>query len=240
MDKMNRKGTLYLIPSILGESPADHSIPALNGRVITSIKFFIVEEIRTARRFIKKVCPDLDLGPLTFLVFNEHNDKADINSYVAPLMDGNDVGLLSEAGTPCVADPGAEIVALAQEKDIRVVPLTGPSSLILSLMASGFNGQNFNFHGYLPIEKSQRIKKIKEIEKQVYSHNQTQIFIETPYRNQQMFQALTETCNEKTLLCLACDLTTESEFIKVMTIREWKRKKPDIHKRPAVFLLYKQ
>jgi 16S rRNA (cytidine1402-2'-O)-methyltransferase len=239
MEKMTGKGTLYLIPSTLGDGDADHTIPAFNYRIIVTLKYFIVEELRTARRFMKKLCPDLDLDTIQFMIFNEHSDKGDIHSYIAPAKEGKDIGLLSEAGTPCIADPGSELVALAHEKGIKVVPLTGPSSLILALMASGFNGQNFIFHGYLPVEKLTRSKKIKEIERQIFLNNQTQIFIETPYRNQQMFQALLETCSEGTLLCLACDLTTEAEFIKVKPIREWKKLKPDINKRPCVFLLYK-
>ena len=239
MDTIIRKGTLYLIPSVLGENPPDHSIPSYNIGIINSLNFFIVEEIRTARRFIKKVSPDFDIEKAQFLVFNEHNNHEDISSLITPLLEGNNVGILSEAGMPCIADPGSEIVALAHEQGILIVPLTGPSSLFLALMASGFNGQNFAFHGYLPIEKMNRINKIKEIERNIYSNNQTQIFIETPYRNQQMFQALLESCNNTTLLCIACDLTTQEEFIKVKTIYQWKKIKPEINKRQVVFLLYK-
>ena len=239
MDKIAHKGTLYLIPSLLGEGPVENSIPANNTRMIESLKYFIVEEVRTARRFIKKVSPGFNLDEAHFSIFNEHSDKAEIHSYLTPLREGNHVGILSEAGIPCIADPGAEIVALAQQQGMRVIPLTGPSSLFLALMASGFNGQNFAFHGYLPIEKGERVRKIKEIEKQVFGCNQTQIFIETPYRNRQLFEALLSTCNENLLLCLACDLTLDSEFIKVKSIREWRKANPEINKRPVVFLLYK-
>ena len=149
------------------------------------------------------------------------------------------MGLLSEAGTPCIADPGAEIVRLAHQNNITVIPLTGPSSLLLSLMASGFNGQNFVFHGYLPIEKNSRVKKIREIEKSVYTNDQTQVFIEAPYRNLQLFKAITEVCADNTMLCIATDLTMESEAITVKSVRFWKDKNPDIHKKPTIFLLYK-
>jgi 16S rRNA (cytidine1402-2'-O)-methyltransferase len=239
MDKIVQKGILYLIPSMLGEGVIEHSIPFYNMEIIKSLTFFIVEEIRTARRFIKKISPDFEIENAQFLIFNEHTKNEDISVFIAPLLEGINIGILSEAGMPCVADPGSQIVASAHEKGIRVVPLTGPSSIFLSLMASGFNGQNFVFHGYLPIEKANRIKKIKEIEKTVYSNDQTQIFIETPYRNQQLYQSLLETCNNSTLLCIACDLTTQDEFIKIKTIHQWKGSKPEINKRQCVFLLYK-
>jgi 16S rRNA (cytidine1402-2'-O)-methyltransferase len=239
MDETMIKGTLYLIPSLLGDCPVERAVPAYNIEIIRSLKYFIVEEIRTARRFIRKACPDSNIDLMQFLVFNEHTGVDDLSTFIKPLLDGNNTGLLSEAGTPCVADPGSELVWLAREHEIRVVPLIGPSSLLLSLMASGFNGQNFAFHGYLPIEKSLRIKKIRELEKSIQVNDQTQIFIETPYRNLQLFQAILEICNDNTRLCIACDLTTESEQIMVKSVRDWKGKKPDIQKKPVVFLLYK-
>jgi 16S rRNA (cytidine1402-2'-O)-methyltransferase len=232
-------GTLYLIPSLLGESPVAKVIPAFNLNIISTLRYFIVEEIRTARRFLKLLHPDIDINTIQFLINNEHSTGNDQSLCIEPLLNGSDMGLLSEAGMPCVADPGAEIVKLAHEHNIKVIPLIGPSSLLLSLMGSGFNGQNFVFHGYLPIDKISRIKKIREIEKSVYTNNQTQIFIEAPYRNFQLFEAITEACSDNTLLCVATDLTMESEVIKVQTIRNWKGKQPDIHKRPTVFLLYK-
>jgi 16S rRNA (cytidine1402-2'-O)-methyltransferase len=232
-------GTLYLIPSMIGESPITKIIPAYNLKVIKDLKYFIVEEIKTARRFLKQVSPDVDLQTILFLVNNEHTQVQDLSSIIEPLLNGSDMGLLSEAGMPCVADPGAEIVKLAHHHNIKVIPLIGASSLLLSLMASGFNGQNFVFHGYLPIDKSNRIKKIREIEKSVFNNNQTQIFIEAPYRNLQLFQSITEVCSDNTRLCLATNLTMESEVIKVQSIRSWKGRQPDIHKKPTVFLLYK-
>ena len=236
---MRVQGTLYLVPSMIGESPVAKVIPGFNQIVIRDLRYFIVEEIKTARRFLKHVCPDIDLQKIHFLVNNEHTQIQDLSSVIEPLLNGSDMGLLSEAGMPCVADPGAEIVKLAHHHNIKVIPLIGASSLLLSLMASGFNGQNFVFHGYLPIDRISRVKKIREIEKSVYSHNQTQIFIEAPYRNFQLFQSITEACSDNTRLCLATDLTMETEIIKVQSIRNWKGKKPDIHKKPTVFLLYK-
>jgi 16S rRNA (cytidine1402-2'-O)-methyltransferase len=233
------KGTLYLLPSLLGETKPETVIPVQNLDIIRSTKYYIVEEIRTARRFLKKACPEINIDGLTFLVNNEHSSSIDLDMCIEPLLKGLDTGLLSEAGTPCVADPGAAIVRLAHHHQIRVVPLTGPSSLLLALMASGFNGQNFVFHGYLPIDKNQRQKKLKEIERSIYTFDQTQIFIETPYRNIQMFETILGVCSGSTLLCLAADLTTNIEKIVVLPVKDWKGKKPDIHKKPVVFLLYK-
>ena len=232
-------GTLYLIPSMLGDSPADRIIPPFNLKIIGELKYFIVEEIKTARRFLKKANPGFDLETILFFIYNEHSSGKDLSLLIEPLLKGKDMGLLSEAGMPCVADPGGEIVNLAHHHNIKVIPLIGASSLLLSLMASGFNGQNFVFHGYLPIDKNDRMKKIKELEKSVYTNNQTQIFIEAPYRNMQLFQAITDCCTDNTRLCMATDLTMESEIIKVQTIRNWKGKHPDIHKKPTVFLLFK-
>ena len=215
-------GTLYLIPSLIGESPIEKVIPPFNMKVIGNLKFFIVEEIKTARRFLKHVWPETNFETIHFFINNEHSTIHDQSSCIDPLLNGSDMGLLSEAGVPCVADPGAEIVNLAHDHNIKVIPLIGASSLLLSLMASGFNGQNFVFHGYLPIDKNSRIKKIREIEKSVYANNQTQIFIEAPYRNFQLFQSITEVCSDITRLCIATDLTMESEIIMVRSIRNWK------------------
>lgn len=234
-----KKGTLYLIPSLLGESPADAVFPPDNKKIIRSINYFIVEEIRTARRFLKKISPEIDIDSLTFTLYNEHSNAGDASSFLLPLMSGEDAGIISEAGTPCVADPGSLVVQLAHQSGIRVVPLVGPSSLLLALMASGFNGQKFVFLGYLPIEKPARAKRLKEIEQDSIKKDQTQIFIETPYRNLQLLQAITETCHESTLLCLATSLTTSEEKVITLPIKEWKKKNPDINKKPTVFLLYR-
>lgn len=236
MDEMN-KGILYLIPSLLGESPAANVFPPVNREIISRIKYFIVEEIRTARRFLRKICPEIDIDNLTFTLYNEHSNSTDARDFIETLFKGQDVGIISEAGTPCVADPGSLLVHLAHESGIKVVPLVGPSSLLLALMASGFNGQEFVFHGYLPIDKTARTKRIREIEKEIYQKKQTQVFIETPYRNLQLFQTIIETCHDSTLLCLATSLTTPEERIVTLSVKEWKKKKPDLNRKPTVFLL---
>jgi 16S rRNA (cytidine1402-2'-O)-methyltransferase len=233
-----KKGTLYLIPSFLGDSPSVNVFPSVNAQIISGISHFIVEELRTARRFLKKVCPEIEIDSLKFYLYNEHTVKTGSEAFLEPLLNGHDTGIISEAGTPCVADPGSEIVRMAHASGIQVVPLVGPSSLLLALMASGFNGQQFAFHGYLPIDKHARVKRIREIEQSMRLNNQTQIFIETPYRNQQLLQSILETCNESTLLCVAVSLTEPGESINTRTIRDWKRIKTDINKKPAVFLLY--
>ena len=223
---------------MLGESTPDRVFPSANKEIITRIRYFIVEEIRTARRFLKKVCPEIEIDSLTFTIYNEHSSTIEAVSFLEPLLNGEDTGIISEAGTPCVADPGSLVVRLAHESGIRVVPLVGPSSILLALMASGFNGQQFVFHGYLPIDKPARTKRLREIEMDIIRKDQTQVFIETPYRNLQLLQAITETCQESTLLCLATSLTTPEESIITLTVKEWKKKKPQINKKPTVFLLY--
>lgn len=239
MDHLMNKGTLWLIPSMLGDTPADRVIPAYNIMVIGTLKIFIVEEIRTARRFLKKCIPEINIGELEFLVFNEHSDTVDLSPFIEPLMNGKDVGLLSEAGIPCIADPGSEIVKASHEHQIVVKPLTGPSSLFLALMASGFNGQNFAFHGYLPVDKKLRKKSLRELEKAIYANDQTQLFIETPYRNRQLVESILETCMDSTLLCIANLLTDNNEEIITRSIREWRKNIPDLNKKPSIFLLYR-
>jgi 16S rRNA (cytidine1402-2'-O)-methyltransferase len=232
-------GKLYLIPSFLGESAPDTVFPSRNIEAVSLIRDFIVEEERTARRFLKSLNKSIDISLLKFYLLNEHTHISEISEYLNAAIEGRDVGLLSEAGMPCVADPGSMIVSLAHQKGITVVPLTGPSSVFLALAASGFNGQNFCFHGYLPIDKSARIHKIKEIEQQIYLKDQTQIFIETPYRNMAILDALLSACRAGSLLCIAADVTLQTEFIKTRTIESWRKNKPELNKRPAVFLLYR-
>lgn len=234
-----RTGTLYLLPTILNDAPVEDSLAVSNIRCILRLRYFIIEELRTARRFMRKAGVTGDFSDFHFLLFNEHTDKKDIQHFIEPLLRGHDMGILSEAGLPCIADPGSEIVNLAHCHKIKVVPFPGPSSIFLALMASGFNGQNFVFHGYLPIEKTARSKKIREMETAIYSKDQTQIFIEAPYRNLQLFQALVITCQAETLLCTATDLTKENESIRVVKVKEWKNDFPDIDKKPTVFLLYR-
>ena len=232
------KGILYLVPSPLSEGAVETVLPAGTLAVIRRLDTFIVEEVRTARRFLIKAGIDTPIDGLTFHVFNEHSGESDLESYMEPLLNGKDIGLLSEAGVPCIADPGSLIVRTAHECGIRVVPLTGPSSILLALMASGFNGQNFAFVGYLPADKSLRVKKIRELERIIAERDQTQIFIETPYRNLQLLEAITKTCRPETQLCLATDISGVNEVIKSESIDFWRSRKPDIHKRPTIFLLY--
>jgi 16S rRNA (cytidine1402-2'-O)-methyltransferase len=231
-------GKLYLIPSFLGSENSNEVFPELNRTIVSQLKYFIVEEERTTRRFLKKLVPEIIIDHLNFKLLNEHTNEVEISSYLSPI-ETESIGLISEAGVPCVADPGSTLVKLAHEKNIEVMPLIGPSSILLALMASGLNGQNFAFNGYLPIKKDEKVKVIKSFEKRSFQENQSQIFIEAPYRNNQLIEDITMTCEPNTLLCIACDLTLPSQFIKTATIREWKNKKPDIHKRPAIFILKK-
>ncbi len=231
-------GTLYLFPTTLGDTDLNRILPDYNITLISNIKIFIVEEIRTARRFLKKCDPNINIDDLQFFVLNKHTEKADIQSFIQPLKKGNDIGLLSEAGCPAIADPGADVVALAQAENIQVVPLIGPSSIILSLMASGFNGQNFAFNGYLPIQEVDKIRLLKLHEKRIYQEHQSQIYIETPYRNMRTLEDILKVCHPQTKLCIAADLTLPSEFIQTKSIQSWKNKLPNLHKRPCVFVLY--
>jgi len=205
--------------------------------IIKQLKYFIVEDVRSARRFLKKVSKEINIDDLTFSILNEQTPLTEIPSLIAPLLQGNNVGILSEAGCPAVADPGAAVVQLAHKKKIRVVPLVGPSSILLSLMASGFNGQQFAFAGYLPVKQNDRVNALKHLEKKVYTENQTQIFIETPYRNEKLMEELIRTCSPQTYLCIAADITLPTEFIRTMPLAAWKNNLPDLNKRPAIFLL---
>ena len=231
--------TLYLIPTTLGETALDTILPAQNDQVVISLKYFIVENIRTARRFLKKVNREINIDELTFFELNQHTSPEEISTFLKPMQEGQDMGVISEAGCPAVADPGADVVAIAQQRNYVVKPLVGPSSILLSLMASGFNGQSFTFHGYLPIQQSDRAKMLKKMEVQIYNNNQTQLFIETPYRNMKMLEDILTVCMPDTKLCIAVDITLETEFIKTKTVKEWKSQKPDLNKRPCIFLLYK-
>ena len=230
---------LYLIPTTLGESALDTILPAHNAEIVSSLKYFIVENIRTARRFLKKVNHEINIDDLTFFELNQHTSPEEISTFLKPMSEGKDTGVISEAGCPAVADPGADVVAIAQQRNYAVKPLVGPSSILLSLMASGFNGQSFAFLGYLPISQLDRVKALKKMESRIYSENQTQIFIETPYRNMKMLEDILSTCQLTTKLCIAADITLETEFIRTKTIKEWKALKPDLNKRPCIFLIYK-
>ncbi|MDD6209709.1 MAG: SAM-dependent methyltransferase [Bacteroidales bacterium] len=233
------QGSLYLIPVTLGDTPIARVLPSFNREIIVSLQHFIVENERTARRFLKKTEPSIDINSLIFYPLNKHTSPEEISSYLNPIESGFSVGLLSEAGCPAIADPGSDIVAIAQKKNIRTVPLVGPSSILLSLMASGFNGQSFAFHGYLPIEASQRLKAIKRLEQRIYTENQTQLFIETPYRNHKLIEELIKNCQPSTKLCIAANITCEDEWIKTFPVKQWSHQKFDLSKTPTIFLLYK-
>lgn len=234
------KGTLYLIPSAIGDETTSASFPEINLRIIEKLHHFVVEDVRAARRFLKKILPGIKIDDLSFQILSEHTRPEEVAVLLEPVLQGTDMGLLSEAGLPCVADPGALLVGHAHENGVKIVPLTGPSSVFLALMASGFNGQNFAFHGYLPIDKNERTAKIRELERAVYTHDQTQVFIETPYRNHQMMESLVQTCRQQTRICIAVNLTLPGETIMTRTAEQWAVCKwPEIQKKPAVFLIYR-
>ena len=233
------QSSLFLIPVTLGDSPLVNVLPENNKEIIRLVKYFIVEDLRTARRFLKKALPEIEIDSLTFYELNKHTSPEAISGYLDPIKKGYHVGILSEAGCPAIADPGADVVAIAQSKRIKVVPLVGPSSILLSLMASGFNGQSFAFLGYLPIDAGARTKALKQMEQRIYTEHQTQIFIETPYRNHKLVEELLKNCKPETKLCIAANLTCDNEFVQTRTIKEWKGKVPDLAKIPTIFLLYK-
>ena len=230
---------LYLIPNLLGETSVEQVLPAYNHDIIMGIRHFIVEDVRTARRFLKQVDRSIDIDQLTFYTLNKHTKPDEISGMLKPLEEGNPMGVISEAGCPAVADPGADVVAIAQRKGLQVVPLVGPSSIILAVMGSGFNGQSFAFNGYLPIEPDERIKTLKKLEQRAYTENQTQLFIETPYRNAKMMADILKACRPQTHLCIAAGLTTADEFIRTRTVKEWGGKLPNLDKVPCIFLIYK-
>jgi len=232
-----KKGNLYLIPTPLGETGFEAGIPLYNQQILQQINTFIVEELRTARRFLRKAGYTNDFEAVNFYLLNKHTPENEAVTMLENATAGENIGLLSEAGLPCIADPGNIVVRLAHSKGIGVIPLTGPSSIMLALMASGLNGQNFVFHGYLPIKPDERTRAIRELEQAATKGNQTQIFIETPYRNMAMLESILKSCHPSLILCVAADLTLETEWIRSMTVQEWKKEKPELHKRPSVFLL---
>ena len=232
-----QKGNLYLIPTSLGNNDLKQVLPDSVFNIINEIDYYIVENIKSAVQFLKLAGLNKKPQDLNFNVLNVDTKESDINEYLAPAKKGKDIGLLSEAGVPCVADPGAKIVSLAHEHNIRVIPLTGPSSIILALMASGLNGQGFAFNGYLPIDRKKRKTKLLELQKIVLSQNQTQIFIEAPHRNDHLFDDIIENCKDNIRLCVAVNLTMADENIKTLTINNWRKNKIIIGKHPAIFLL---
>ena len=230
-------GVLYLVPNTLGNQDMQLTIPPGIAEKVAGVNVFIVEDLRNARRYLKKLDREIDIDQLTFYELNEHTPPDEIPTFLNEGMAGADMAIISEAGVPAVADPGAALVRLAHEKGIKVVPLTGPSSILLSLMGSGFNGQAFKFLGYLPVKKPDRIRKIRELELEVSRTGVTQIFIETPYRNDVLVNDILNTCHPSTLLCMAVDITLKSELIETRPVGAWKLHKPALHKRPAVFLI---
>lgn len=233
------KGKLYLIPTRLGDNPPLEVLPISIKKIIESVNYYIVENEKTARRFIKKVSPNKSQSSLTIFVLNKFTDINELPNFLKPSLEGKHVGLLSEAGCPGIADPGADIVSIAHEKNIQVVPLVGPSSILLALMSSGMNGQSFTFNGYLPIDKADRKKSLKNLEKLSFEKKQTQIFIETPYRNNKMLEDICASLHKNTRVCVACDITLPSEYIKTQTVNDWKQTNIDLHKRPAIFIIQK-
>ena len=232
-------GILYLIPNTLGQNNIDNVLPSYNISVAKNLRHFIVENVRSARRFLKMLDRDIVIDDLSFYELNRHTPPDRIAELLLPIYEGHSMGIISEAGCPAIADPGADVVAIAQRKNIRVVPLVGASSIILSLMASGFNGQSFAFVGYLPIDKKARIQRLKQLESRASSERQTQIFIETPYRNNQLVQDIVATLKPDTLLCIASELTADTESVKTLPIAEWAKQQIDINKRNTIFLIYR-
>ncbi len=236
---MTTTGTLYLLPCALGDTPAEQVLPQHVIAIARRLKHFVVEHPKTTRQFLSALKPETPIQEMHFATLNEHTAANELSALLNPLLEGNDMGIVSEAGCPGIADPGADLVNLAHRKGIRVVPLVGPSSILLALMGSGMNGQCFAFHGYLPIGEAERKKEIAALEAESAKRKQTQLFIETPYRNDKLFAALLANCHPQTLLCIACDITLDSEFIQTRSIAQWKgQPAPPLNKRPSLFLLH--
>ena len=233
------KGKLYLIPCTLGESNPFHVLPTQVKTIIDSLDTFVVENSKAARKFIKSIAPEKQQSSLTLFELNKFTEAADLPNFIQPCLEGKTIGLISDAGCPGIADPGADVVSLAHKNDIQVVPLVGPSSILLAMMASGMNGQSFAFNGYLPIDKGERKAELKRLERLSFEHNQTQSFIETPYRNNKLLEVLCNTLSENTEICVACDITLPTELIKTKTVNQWKKNSVDLHKRPTLFIIHK-
>lgn len=236
---MKIQSALYLVPVPMSGAPVSDVIPAGNLDVLVQLRHFIVENVRTARRYLRHVDPAFPIADCTFSVLDRHTGPEEVGEMLAPLRNGEPVGVMSEAGCPAVADPGSHPVEIAQREGLKVVPLVGPSSILMSLMASGFNGQGFAFHGYLPIDGAERRKVLKRLEVESASRHMTQIFIETPYRNNRMVDLLADCLSPSTMVCVAADITDpEREEVKALCASDWKKRKYDYDKRPAIFLLY--
>lgn len=230
------KGSIYLLPVTLGGNDFNDVIPPNVISITKSLRYFVVEEIKSARRFLRLIDKGFPVDNAVFFELNEHTGEADINHYLDPCVNGSDIGLMSEAGLPGIADPGAQLIRIAHRNDIRVIPLSGPSSIIMALISSGLNGQNFTFNGYLPVKQSERELKLRELGKKAHE-GVAQVFMETPYRNQKMLESILSTCNKDALLCIAADITLPSESIRTMRISEWKTNIPDLNNRLVVFVL---
>jgi 16S rRNA (cytidine1402-2'-O)-methyltransferase len=242
--KSNSLGKLYLIPITLsnpGETTVvpEDVLPHTIKRTIDFVDYYIVENEKTARKFIKNIHPEKKQPDLKISVLNKHTEIAEHNDFIQPILRGENIGLMSESGCPGIADPGADIVKLAHEKGIQVVPLVGPSSILLALMASGMNGQSFAFNGYLPIDKNDKKQALKSFERLSQEKNQSQLFIETPYRNNKLMEDLLQILQPNTYLCVACDITLPTEYIKTKTVNQWKKEKADLHNRPCIFIIHK-
>lgn len=230
-------GKIYLLPITLGESDPNDVIPVNVVKIITSLRCFIVENVRTTRRYLRQLDPQFPIDESVFYELNQHTKPEDIGTYIQPALNGQNIGIMSEAGVPGVADPGADVVNIAHQHQLQVVPLVGPSSILMAIMASGLNGQNFAFNGYLPVKPNDRIKALKHFEKQAYSDNQAQAFIETPYRNNALIKDMVENLLPETRLCIASGISTGQEMIKTMTVKKWMNNQPDLNKIPTVFVI---
>jgi 16S rRNA (cytidine1402-2'-O)-methyltransferase len=231
------KGRLYLIPAPLSDSAVSEYIPSKVREVINSLRYFVVEDLRTARRYISKLKTDTPIDDLNFSLFNEHTDIKTVSLLHNPVFQGYDLGLLSDAGMPCIADPGEELVRAAHSSGVTVIPLAGTSSIFMALAASGLSGEKFSFEGYLPAKVPDLVKTLRKLEQQSSQDNQSKIFIETPYRSAKIFETILNTCFPDTLLCVACDITSPNEFIKTLQVREWKKNIPQVNKKPCIFIL---
>ncbi len=236
---LDPKGKLYLIPTRLGDDVPLEVLPISIKKVLEQVNHYIVENEKPARRFIKKISPSKSQRSLIINTVNKYTDVSEIPNYLSPCLNGESIGLLSDAGCPGIADPGAEVVKIAHEKNIPVTPLVGPSSIVLAMMSSGMNGQNFTFNGYLPIDKNERKSTIKHLERISFERDQAQIFIETPYRNDKMFADLKAILQPNTRLCIACDITLTTEYIATKTVEEWNKEDIDLHKRPSIYVIQK-
>jgi len=233
------QGNLYLIPTRLGENAPLEVLPISIKKIIEKVDYYIVENEKTARRFIKLISSGKSQQALKIEILNKFTNENELSSFLNPCLEGKNIGLLSEAGCPGIADPGSDIVSIAHQKDIKVIPLVGPSSILLALISSGMNGQSFTFNGYIPIEKGERKMYLKKLERLSFENNQSQLFIETPYRNNKMLEDICMTLHKNTRVCIACDITLSTEYIKTKTVEEWKNINVDLHKRPAIFIIHK-